>query len=436
MTYEEAYIYMKEAGKRGSIYGTATVKELLLRLENPQDQVPVVHIAGTNGKGSIFAFVEHILEDAGYAVGRYISPTIFTYLERFQINGHYMEEREFAQIMETVIPVCEEMEADGLPVPTAFEIETAVAFLYFVRKNADIVLLETGMGGENDATNVVKQPLCTVLASISRDHMQFLGDTLQEILEQKMGILREQVPCVAYPMQNEIRQIWLDKCEKMLIEPIMADTAQLQITAEDLHGSRFCYKGREYELGIPGIYQIYNSITAIEVCNCIKKQYDLDNVNIKKGLKATIWEGRFQKIKDEPLTYIDGAHNEGGWRSLRENIRTYFAGRPLIYVCGVLADKEYDKMVDIMAPFASYIITVTPDNPRALDKKTLADCYRSYGKPVDTADDVFAAQRQAEALAEEMKDPVIVVFGSLSFIGPLIPRVSSAIKQERATEKK
>lgn len=436
MTYEEAYIYMKEAGKRGSIYGTATVKELLLRLENPQDQVPVVHIAGTNGKGSIFAFVEHILEDAGYAVGRYISPTIFTYLERFQINGHYMEEREFAQIMETVIPVCEEMEADGLPVPTAFEIETAVAFLYFVRKNADIVLLETGMGGENDATNVVKQPLCTVLASISRDHMQFLGDTLQEILEQKMGILREQVPCVAYPMQNEIRQIWLDKCEKMLIEPIMADTAQLQITAEDLHGSRFCYKGREYELGIPGIYQIYNSITAIEVCNCIKKQYDLNNVNIKNGLKATIWEGRFQKIKDEPLTYIDGAHNEGGWRSLRENIRTYFAGRPLIYVCGVLADKEYDKMVDIMEPFASYIITVTPDNPRALDKKTLADCYRSYGKPVDTADDVFAAQRQAEALAEEMKDPVIVVFGSLSFIGPLIPRVSSAIKQERATEKK
>ncbi len=436
MTYEEAYIYMKEAGKRGSIYGTATVKELLLRLENPQDQVPVVHIAGTNGKGSIFAFVEHILEDAGYAVGRYISPTIFTYLERFQINGHYMEEREFAQIMETVIPVCEEMEADGLPIPTVFEIETAVAFLYFIRKKADIVLLETGMGGENDATNVVKQPYCTVLASISRDHMQFLGDTLQEILEQKMGILREQVPCVAYPMQNEIRLIWLDKCEKMLIEPIMADTAQLQITAEDLHGSRFCYKGREYELGIPGIYQIYNSITAIEVCNCIKKQYDLNNVNIKNGLKATIWEGRFQKIKDEPLTYIDGAHNEGGWRSLRENIRTYFAGRPLIYVCGVLADKEYDKMVDIMASFASYIITVTPDNPRALDKKTLADCYRSYGKPVDTADDVFAAQRQAEALAEEMKDPVIVVFGSLSFIGSLIPRVSSAIKQERATEKK
>ena len=436
MTYEEAYIYMKEAGKRGSIYGTATVKELLLRLENPQDQVPVVHIAGTNGKGSIFAFVEHILEDAGYAVGRYISPTIFTYLERFQINGHYMEEREFAQIMETVIPVCEEMEADGLPIPTAFEIETAVAFLYFVRKKADIVLLETGMGGENDATNVVKQPRCTVLASISRDHMQFLGDTLQEILEQKMGILREQVPCVAYPMQNEIRLIWLDKCEKMLIEPIMADTAQLQITAEDLHGSRFCYKGREYGLGIPGIYQIYNSITAIEVCNCIKKQYDLNNVNIKNGLKATIWEGRFQKIKDEPLTYIDGAHNEGGWRSLRENIRTYFAGRPLIYVCGVLADKEYDKMVDIMASFASYIITVTPDNPRALDKKILADCYRSYGKPVDTADDVFAAQRQAEALAEEMKDPVIVVFGSLSFIGSLIPRVSSAIKQERATEKK
>lgn len=211
MTYEEAYLYMKEAGKRGSVYGTETVKELLLRLGNPQDRVPVVHIAGTNGKGSIFAFVGHILEDAGYVVGRYISPTIFTYLERFQINGYYMKESEFARIMETVIPVCEDMEEAGLPIPTAFELETAVAFLYFVQKKVDIVLLETGMGGKNDATNVVKQPLCTVLASISRDHMQFLGDTLQEILEQKMGILREQVPCVAYPMQDEMRQIWLKK---------------------------------------------------------------------------------------------------------------------------------------------------------------------------------------------------------------------------------
>lgn len=436
MTYEEAYLYMKEAGKRGSVYGTETVKELLLRLGNPQDRVPVVHIAGTNGKGSIFAFVGHILENAGYVVGRYISPTIFTYLERFQINGHYMKESEFARIMETVIPVCEDMGEAGLPIPTAFELETAVAFLYFVQKKVDIVLLETGMGGKNDATNVVKQPLCTVLASISRDHMQFLGDTLQEILEQKMGILREQVPCVAYPMQDEMRQIWLKKCDKMQIEPIMADTDQLQVIAEDLHGSRFCYKGQEYELGIPGIYQIYNSITAIEVCNCIKKQYDLKNVNIKNGLKDMLWEGRFQKIKDVPLTYIDGAHNEGGWRSLRENIRAYFTGRPLIYICGVLADKEYEKMVDIMAPFASFIITVTPDNPRALDKEILAERYRSYGKPVDTAEDVFAAQRQAETLAQELTEPVIVVFGSLSFIGPLIPRISSTIKRERTTEKK
>ena len=149
-----------------------------------------------------------------------------------------------------------------------------------------------------------------------------------------------------------------------------------------------------------------------------------------------LWEGRFQKIKDVPLTYIDGAHNEGGWRSLRENIRAYFTGRPLIYICGVLADKEYEKMVDIMAPFASFIITVTPDNPRALDKEILADCYRSYGKSVDTAEDVFTAQRQAETLAQEMTEPVIVVFGSLSFIGPLIPRISSTINQERTTEKK
>ena len=156
MTYNEAYAYIETAGMRGSIYGVETEKELLRRLGNPQDKLAVIHIAGTNGKGSIFAFLDSILEDAGYLVGRYISPVIFTYLERFQIQGTYMTEEAFAAVMEKIIPVCKEMEAEGLPAPTAFEIETAAAFLYFFEKKVDVVLLETGLGGKNDATNVIK----------------------------------------------------------------------------------------------------------------------------------------------------------------------------------------------------------------------------------------------------------------------------------------
>lgn len=424
MTYNEAYAYIETAGMRGSIYGVETEKELLRRLGNPQDKLAVIHIAGTNGKGSIFAFLDSILEDAGYLVGRYISPVIFTYLERFQIQGTYMTEEAFAAVMEKIIPVCKEMEAEGLPAPTAFEIETAAAFLYFFEKKVDVVLLETGLGGKNDATNVIKKPLCTVLASISRDHMNFLGDTLAEILEEKMGILREQVPCAAYPMQKQLEKQWLDKCDEMNIETFAADESKLEIEREDLTGSVFLYKGQRYALSVPGVYQIYNSITAIEICNILndfyKERFALENVNIKRGLKRTLWKGRFQKVGEQPLTYIDGAHNQGGWESLRENIKTYFSGRQLIYICGVLADKEYKKMVDILAPYAECVITVTPDNPRALKKEELAACYLPVVKQVESAETVLEAKELAEEYAEKCSAPVILAFGSLSFIGPLI----------------
>ena len=430
MTYDEAYAYIEKVGRLGSVYGLDNIKELLRRLDNPQDKLKIIHIAGTNGKGSICAFLEKILRDAGYTVGRYISPVIFEYRERFQMDGQYISEEEFAGIMDKVVKCCYDMEEEGFKTPTAFETETAVAFMYFLERKADVVLLETGMGGKNDATNVIKKPVCTVFSSISMDHMAFLGNTLTEIFEEKCGIMKKNTPSVAYMLPDELKVAWLKKCENMNCEPVMPDISQFRILKCNVDGSSFLYKNKEYKLSTLGIYQIYNAITAIETAELLNRTADsdiaLNYVNVYNGLKKTIWEGRFQKTCDNPPIYVDGAHNVGGWESLKLNIETYFPDNYKIFICGVFADKEYEKMVDIMYPYADAVITVTPDNPRALPKENLARLFGKHIEHVYTADSVLAAKDMAVNMAHEHvnKDEsytsVIIAFGSLSFIGPLI----------------
>lgn len=302
MTYEDAYKYIKKAEGAGIVPGLSTIKELLSRLGDPQDSVNVIHIAGTNGKGSIFAFLEYILRAAGYRVGRYISPTIFTYLERFQINSRYMTEEEFAEIMEAVGGAASGMEADGLNYPTAFELETAMAFLYFEKKKVDFLLLETGMGGRLDATNVVKKPLCTVLASISMDHMKFLGNDLSGILREKMGIMRPGVPCVAYQLQETLRPAYLEECERLAAPAYMCDFSRIRITAIEKDYTEYIYDDKCYKIALNGLYQVYNSVVAIEVARCLNRYSgcSITDEQIKKGLAAARWKGRFEQVGSDP----------------------------------------------------------------------------------------------------------------------------------------
>lgn len=425
MTYEESIRYIKYTDTLGSVLGLEIIKELLRRLGDPQDKIKVIHIAGTNGKGSICAFLDKILENAGYKVGRYISPTIFTYLERFQIDGKYMDEDTFAVYLERVKSVADAMVADGLDRPTSFETETAIAFCYFMDMDVDILLLETGMGGSLDATNVCKRPLCTIIASISMDHMRFLGNTLKEIYSQKLGIMKNDIPCISYPVDEELLPQWIEKCEKNKTSgsSVMISKGDIKILNCGLDGSEFLYKGERYSLSVPGIYQIYNSAVAVETAYALQNmKYDLKKVNIVQGLADTMWKGRFQKLMDRPMVYVDGAHNPGGWRSLRKNIDTYFAGKDLIYVCGVFKDKDYMKMLDIMMPGAKCFIAVQPDNPRALSNKELGKLAKTYIDSVYVQDDIDEAVRKAIRKAEDMDDPVVIIFGSLSFIGPIIDR--------------
>lgn len=418
MEYAMAMKYIEEKNKLGSVPGLDNIIELLHRLGNPQDSCKCLQIAGTNGKGSVFSFVQEMLICAGYSVGRYISPTIFTYLERFQINKLYISEEDFSRILSEVADCVKKMESDGLVSPTAFEIETAVAFMYFKEKGVDYVLIECGMGGDLDATNVLAHPVVSVISSISMDHMQFLGDTLTEIATHKAGIIKQNSLCVMAPQKPEVIDVFADICHIKNTELCVVDNEAINIINMDVDKTTFLYKNNLYEIGLLGEHQVINAALAIEVCEHLP---EVSPENIRNGLINTRWPGRLSHVCKYPDVYVDGAHNEAAWKYLKNAVNKYFTKRKIIYIIGVLKDKEYHKMVDILADTMSYAITVTPDTPRGLDNKALAGLIRDKG--IDT----IAADSTAEAVKlacdkvlrirnEVCEEPVILVCGSLSFI--------------------
>lgn len=419
MTYEEAYIFIQERNKLGSVLGLTSIRELLYRMGNPQDTLPVVHIAGTNGKGSILACIDAVMRDAGYRVGRYISPTIFTYLERFQIDGAYMSEEDYAAYMEDIIPYVEGMEQDGYGPVTVFELETALAFHYFQTEQVDLVLLETGMGGRLDATNVVAKPLCTILASISLDHMQILGDTIPKIAREKCGILRDMVPCVVYPDNEEAFETIQKECEGHQAPYIVPELGALHMLESTLLCERFAYKNVKYELSLIGKHQVYNCITAIETLDVLKGIYDLKKVNMQNGLRKVVWRGRFEILQQHPYVVRDGAHNPDAALQLRNQLIKHFTNHRIIYIIGVLGDKDHSQMLSLLGPLAekAYVLTV-PDTARAMPATALAEEVRQYIPEVVIADSPKRAYRMA--LSEANEDDVIIAFGSLYYIGKIL----------------
>ncbi|MBE5944109.1 MAG: bifunctional folylpolyglutamate synthase/dihydrofolate synthase [Lachnospiraceae bacterium] len=412
MDFAVAINYINEKNKLGSVPGLDNIKELLNRLDNPQNKCTCLHIAGTNGKGSIFSFVQEILLQAGYKVGRYISPTIFDYRERFQINKEYIGEEDFAAILTEVSCAVSDMEKEGLKSPTAFEIETAVAFLYFVRERVDYALIECGMGGRLDGTNVIKEPLITVMASISMDHMDFLGHSIEEIAREKTGIIKPGCKCVSFPQSDAAAEVINEVCRKNQVTLYAVNEKDISDVKYGLEESSFSYKNHTYSTCLMGEHQIKNAATAIEVAGCIE---GVTQEHIRKGLKKTVWMGRMTKVADNPLTFVDGAHNQDAWMYLKDTINKYFTNKRIIYIIGVLKDKEYGKMIDILKDTMSYAVVVTPDTPRGLDKDILVKLLRENGVVADTADNSEEALEKAKSIACDQD--VILVSGSLSFIG-------------------
>ncbi len=438
MTYEEARAFIEQSNQYGSKLGLETITELLSRLGNPQEQIKIIHVAGTNGKGSTTAFITSILAMGGYRVGRYISPAVFAYEERIQITSRIAEQGEellrtdfisrqgISDTISIIKPVCEAMAAEGLSHPTSFELETAMAMLYFAQEKVDFAVVEVGRGGRLDATNTVKQPVCCVITSISMDHMQFLGDSLEQIAREKAGIIKEGRPVILGNTQEQVGKVLRSTAMEKHAPLFLADSSQAKISSFTPEGTDFQYEGNPYRISLLGKHQISNAVLAIKAAQVIREcGYPLTEDAIKLGLRQTKWSGRFEVIARKPYFIIDGAHNEDAALRLRDAITLYFQGRKLIFVMGVFADKDYHTILEITGPLASLIITLTPENSRALPSAELARKAKKYCPAVIDGKTAEQAVKLAYDVATE--EDVILAFGSLSFLGTIKSCVSSFI---------
>ena len=423
MTEKQALEFLEYLQTLGSVPGLDTIKELLKRLDNPQDQLSFVHIAGTNGKGSVALLVSETLKNAGYQVGRYISPTISDYRERFSVNGKMITKKDLYRLLAQLKSVCEEMVKDGFAHPTAFEVETALSFLYDIEKKCDLVVLECGMGGFMDATNVVKNTLVCVFASISMDHMSFLGNTLGKIATQKSGIIKEGADIVCYPSKEEaLNQILKEAKEKNIPDENICITDENLIKDKKygLLKQKMSYKSyRKLTLSLAGKHQLINAAVALDTIEALKRKgYDIPKESVMDAFSQATWPGRMEIIQKKPLMIMDGAHNEDAAKKLAASIEEYFLGKRLIYIMGVFQDKEYEKIIDLTCRYASQIITIkTPNNPRALSAYELAQAVARVNPNVTNVDSLEEAVEISSLFAD--KDSVILVFGSLSFLGEL-----------------
>ena len=426
MTYKEAIEYKDSTIQYGSVPGLDSIKNLMQRLGNPQDSLRFIHIAGTNGKGSVSAFLSSVLRKAGYKTGSYNSPPVYTYREFARVNGRNISEANYAKYMESVANVAEAMVADGLAHPTVFEIETALALLFFAESNCQVVVLEAGMGGAGDATNLIKTTDLAILTSISMDHADYLGHTLEEIATQKAGIIKPGCRVVMMGIEKKsVLDAIIRQCKKADALYTVAEPTEAYKVKHAFPQQVFSYKQyQKIKISLQGSYQIDNAVLAINAVEQLRQTgYQISDVAMRQGLAEAVWPGRFDIVSKKPLMIVDGAHNEDAARRLAESIELYFTNRRIIYIMGVLKDKEYEKICELTAGYAADIITVaTPHNQRALPALILAETVRKFHERVTAADSVEEAVELALLLAampSDGREPVIIAFGSLSYLGEL-----------------
>lgn len=425
MNYTEARQMIDQISAKGSELGLTSTRNLLSLLGNPQDDLKFIHVGGTNGKGSLLAYLESVLRLAGYHVGRYISPTLFSYRERIQVDGTYIGKEDFARLMTRVAEAMDEMKKQGMGLPTVFEVETAVSFLYFKEKNCDLVLLEVGMGGRLDATNIIKTPVLTALASISMDHMEYLGGTLSEIAWNKAGIFKQGVPAVSAHQEISAAEVIRREASQKCCKCTFVQPDQIRDVIYGLEEQQFTYKQFEnIKIHLAGLHQIENGALALECIASLRESgYVISDEAVREGMNRTQWKGRFTIIHRDPMVIIDGAHNPDAAMRLRETVEKYFPSQKKYYIFGVFSDKEYDKIIDSTADLAEHIFAIeTPDNPRALPAKKLAEAVSRVNPSVEAVSSIEEAVRKCFALAKP-KD-VILIFGSLSFLGTVEQTIS------------
>ncbi len=415
MNAQEAIAYIHSVCWKGSIPGLGRTRELLRRMGNPEQYLRFVHIAGTNGKGSTAAMTASILRKAGYRTGLYTSPYIYRFNERMQVDGEDIPDALLAEITESVKPLADAMEES----PTEFELVSCIAFEYFKRMHCDIVVLEVGMGGALDSTNVIPVPEVAVITNIGLDHTEFLGDTLEKIAETKSGIFKEGGHAVVYRGTPGVEAVFERVCAERHVSLKKADFEHLTSVSHSLEGQVFdCGDRKGLFLPLLGNHQLHNAAVVLSVCDTLREEgWQITEQNIRDGLHDVRWPGRFDIMRRDPLFIIDGGHNPQCIEALVKNIQDYLPGRKLIVLTGVLADKDYADMYKPVLPYAQRFVCVTPPNPRRLEAGKLAEYLRAVGADAQAAESVESGVRTA--IAEAGADGVVLCFGSLYMIGDI-----------------
>lgn len=412
MTAEEALNFIHSVRWQGSKPGLSRTRELLSKLGDPQDDLSFVHIAGTNGKGSTAAMLASILREAGYKTGLYTSPYIFNFNERMQISGVPINDEELATVTQSIVPHALKMEDR----PTEFELVTALGFSWFAEKCCDIVVLEVGMGGRLDSTNVISSPQCAVITNIGLDHTRELGNTVEEIAAEKADIIKPGCDAVLYEQKSSVMDIVADFCQKRCAALHSADFTSLKSIYNSLGGQTFRYRGKEYFTPLLGAHQIKNAAVVLETVYALRgRGWDISDEAVAFGLEKTIWPARFELVCRDPWFVVDGGHNPQCAETVAANLNYYFPERQKIILLGVLADKDYACLTDILAPVADAFVAVSPDSPRALPASDLAIHLERYGKPVICCETIERGVKAACDLSG--KDGVACAVGSLYMAG-------------------
>ncbi len=413
-TIEETLKYLQFDNWEQSAPGLARSRELLGLLGNPEQKLKFVHIAGTNGKGSTAAMLASVLQRAGYRTGLYTSPHLLRFHERMRVNGEEIDDESLIALTNTVRNAAEQMSE----MPTGFEIMTAIAFLYFVQERCDIVSLEVGLGGRMDSTNVIPAPEVCVVANIGLEHTAILGDTVEKIAAEKCGIIKHGAHAVLFGQSEGVENVAREKCAQEGVALTITAQEKLERISSSLDGQVFKYRSRgPYHLRLLGEYQLLNALTVIDVCNALRSRgWDrLTDEAIDAGLSAAQWPGRLELLRRRPDFIVDGAHNPQCVDALMDSLAALYGDKKLIFLTGVLRDKDWQRMLRRALPLAKAFVVITPPSARALDENELAAWLNAQGVQAIPAKDTDDGVRRALELAGE--DDAICSWGSLYFTG-------------------
>jgi len=415
MNYKQALEYINGVSWLGSRPGLERIGELLDRLGNPERELRFVHVAGTNGKGSVCALLASVLKKAGLKTGLYTSPYLFSFNERMQINGKRIPDAKVAELVSEIKTHAELMDEH----PTEFEMMTAAALLWFSREKCDIAVLEVGLGGRLDATNIIPCPECAVIANIGLDHTAILGDTVAEIAAEKAGIIKEGCSVVLYQQSFEVMEVVRDICAERGASLTVPDFSDIVSEFDSLDGQVFSYRGESYAIPLLGAHQRRNTAVAVEVLSILRERgWSIDDTAIEAGLYSVSWPARFELVHSEPWFVVDGGHNPQCAEALREGIEHYFPEDRRVLLIGMLRDKDYSSVIGTLAPLFDEFITVTPSSPRALSSAELAEQLKVFGRPVSVCESVKEGVSAALDAAGRL-DGMVCAAGSLYICGEI-----------------